>query len=140
MRPPATWRSQRGLLLVEAILSAIVVAVGLVYVSRALSSELKALQVVEESTAVSSVASNMLCEMDGLVQSGRAPVAMREGTFDPPNAGYRWVLSARPLDTGEPEPRYGMVRLTIRRVRDDAVVAVMRALWPIAFVPAEWLS
>ena len=134
------WRSQRGLLLVEAILSAIIVAVGLVFVSRALSSELKALQVVEESAAVSSVASNMLRELDGLVQIGQAPATKREGTFDSPNAGYRWVLSAGPLDTGEPEPRYGIVRLTIRRVRDDAVVTMMRALWPMAFVPTEWLS
>lgn len=132
------WRSQRGLLLVEAILSAIIVAVGLVFVSRALSSELKALQVVEESAAVSSLASNMLREMDGLVQSGQAPATKREGTFDSPNAGYRWALAAQ--DTGEPEPRYGIVRLTIRRVRDDAVVTVMRALWPMAFVPPEWLS
>ncbi len=134
------WRSQRGLLLVEAILSAIIVAVGLVFVSRALSSEVNALHVVEESATVFPLADATLRAMNGVVQSGRAPGTKRDGTFDPPNAGYRWIASAQPLETGDAQPRYGMVTLTIRRVRDDAIMTFVRALWPMEFVPTEWFS
>ncbi len=138
MPQPATWRSQRGFLLVEAALSAIVVAVGLVFVSRALSSELKALQVVEESSTVSPLADATLRAMSSLVQSGRTPGAKRDGAFESPNAGYRWSMSAQPLEAGDAPPRYGMITLTIRRVRDEALVSSTRALWPVEFIPAEW--
>lgn len=139
MPPQATWRSHQGFLLVEAVLSAVIIAVGLVFVSRALASEVKALRTIEEAAAAAPLAQNLMRELEGCVQDGRAPERERSGTFDAPNAGYQWALSAAPVPAEDEEPSRGVVTLVIRRTGDQANVTALRAVWPLDYIPGDWL-
>jgi hypothetical protein len=121
------------------VLSAVVIAVGLVFVSRALASEVKALRTVEEAAVVAWLAQNLMRELEGQVQDGRAPSRARSGTFDAPNTGYQWALSAAPISAGGEEPSRGVVTLVIRRTGTQANVTAMRAVWPLEYIPGEWL-
>ena len=138
MPPRAKGRSRQGFLLVEAVLSAVVIAVGLVFVSRALASEVKALRTVEEAAVVAWLAQNLMRELEGQVQDGRAPSRERRGTFDAPNAGYQWALSAVAINAGDEEPSRGVVTLVIRRTGTQANVTAMRAVWPLDYIPGDW--
>ena len=62
MGRPAKSSSRRGLLLVEAVLAAVVIAVGLVFISRGLAGQLRALRTVEEYDTLLSLGHGKLLE------------------------------------------------------------------------------
>ena len=64
MKPPAKRASRRGLLLVEAVLSAVVIGVGLSFITRGLASQLRALRSVEEYDTLLSLARSTLQELE----------------------------------------------------------------------------
>ena len=138
--------SQRGLLLVEAVLSAIVIAVGLVFISRGLGSQLRAIHTVEEYETLLSLAHGKLAEFETqrLVQPTQ-PMSV-EGTFDEPYQAYRWTLSATPRD-GDTEwkdtvgtPLTSDVTLTVEQTGDASTTQPGRQAPPMVRLRAVWPS
>ena len=98
MGPPVTCSSSRGLLLVEAVLSAVVIATGLIFISRGLSGQLKALRTTEAYDVLLSLASGKLLELEGDRLARPSRGAPMDGTFPDPYADYHWGLVATPRD------------------------------------------
>ena len=130
-------RASRGALIIEAGLAAVVIGVGLVYVSRSFSTHLKALQTVEQRHAMLLVARSTLREMEGRRSSGLPPFHGKEGTFPPPDDHLRWVITVQP--NLEVSPAQATVHLSVEREDRASSRVELVAVWPAAWVPDEWL-
>jgi hypothetical protein len=139
MAQPAKSCSQRGLLLVEAVISAVIIAVGLVSITRGLSSQLKALQSVGDYAVMTRLAHGMLTEVERSVQAGQPPQRARAGTFEPPDAVYEWSLEARVPEDQTTAVPVTVVTLSVRRADRSSGAVSVRAVWPSEWVPVEWL-
>src|SRR3989338_1306858 len=144
MPPPASRcfpprRPERGVLLVEAALSAVVIAVGLTFITRALGSQLKALQRVEEYAVLRDVAQQALRTMEVDVQAGKPPRGPQDGFFDAPYQTYQWALSATALDDRDLPFEMSRVTLSVHRADRSSATYSVQAVWPTSVVPPEWL-
>ena len=128
--------SQRGVLLVEAILSTVVMAVGLVMISRGLSTHLKALQTLEQYDTMMTLARERLIDLEAEQRAHRID-PLREGVFADPYANYRWTLTNVRIDQRE-EPQYEEVILTVRRTDKPSSLVQVPAVWPVKWIPEEW--
>ncbi len=161
MGRPATSPSQRGLLLVEAGLCAVVIAVGLVFISRGLANQLKALRTVNEYETLLSLAHGKLSELEAQRLAGIPPPPGRpEGSFEMADEAsstseYQWSVAAvrrEDLDVDKEGPIFSEITLTVRRQGDlpaprrqagqagerrSSAVSLF-AIWPTAWVPVEW--
>lgn len=137
MERPAKCASRQGLLLVEAVLAATVMAVGLVFISRGLASQLRALSAAETYDILAALAGGKLRELEQL-QLFAAPGAEvpRDGDFPPPHAAYRWTATVAPRETDADEPASSVIRLTVRH---GSAAFSLTAVWPTDHVPAAWL-
>lgn len=149
MKRQATWSSQQGLLLLEAVLSAVVIAVGLVFVTRALSQQLRALHHVEQHDALLALAQSTLEELEAGVRAKRAPQQIVgvpfEAPYDEAYRDYRWTLKATRLSADESEEDSTVVRLasvvlTVQRDDPPTALVELSAIWPTAMLPEEWLE
>ena len=136
----ATSASPPGLLLVEAVLCAVVIAVGLVFISRGFSSSLSALRAVEDFE-------QLLGEADGLLRNLEAI-----GLADPPLPGdlrelasvdQPGVWSARAelrTDALDDQGRQvaDQVRVSGRRREDGRRTLTLTAVWPGDWIPQAW--
>lgn len=164
MGQPATSSSQRGLLLVEAGLSAVVIAVGLVFISRGLTNQLKALRTVDEYETLLSLAHGKLSELEAqrLRPGGIPPPPERpEGLFEVSDEAasestYQWrvtVVRREDLDVDQDgRPLFSDITLAVRRQGDlpalpagggqaserRSSAVTLSAIWPTDWVPAEW--
>jgi len=125
---------------VEAGLSAVVIAVGLVFITRALGSQLKALQRVEEYAVLTDLAQHALRTMDVDVQAGKPSRGPQDGSFDEPYQAYQWALSATALDDRDLPFEMSRVTLSVQRTDRPASTFSVHAIWPTALVPQEWFS
>ena len=135
--PQGQWRT-RGLLLLEAVLSAVVIAVGLVLITRAFSTHLNALQSVQDYTILQQAAQKLLVELERGLEAGVSPELASAGTCEAPYAGYQWVLSAQPMDDAETAVPVSAITLSVRRAQGRSRVVSVRTVWPTALVPADW--
>ena len=129
--------SRRGLLLVEAVLSAVVIAVGLVFISRALASPLKALRTVEEYDTLLMLAPTQLLEWE----AKRSTPAVLQGAFQKPYEDYRWTLKATPRDgpndlkAQNGTPLTSTVTFTVQRGDRPGSAVRLQAVWPSEWIP-----
>ena len=149
MKRRATRLSQRGLLLLEAVLSAVVIAVGLVFISRALSQQLRALGDVERHEALVALAQGKLEELEAQVRARKAPQQITDVAFSEPygqaSGEYRWSLRITPLSAEEADADQTIVRvsrviLTVQRSEPVTSLVTLSSLWPTAMIPQEWLE
>jgi hypothetical protein len=136
-RAKRRWR--RGLLLVEAVLAAGVIATGLVLVSRSLGGQLSAIGRVEERDAALALGRSKLAELEAARLSG-VPESGEDldGTFDQPFDAYGWSLRTEPReDLTRPDgtPLAVEATLTIKKGSSGGTLASLAALWP-----ASWTS
>ena len=139
MGRPAKCSSQQGFLLVEAVLSAVVIAVGLTFVSRGLSNQLRALHTVGEYDTLLSLARGKLLELEG-ARLFRAPSseAQRDGVFGEPHQAYRWTVTATLRKEENGEAPTSSVVLTVQRNQGPSSLVRLSALWPTDEVPQAW--
>ncbi|MBI2104560.1 MAG: hypothetical protein HYT90_03115 [Candidatus Omnitrophica bacterium] len=138
MRRPATWGSCQGLLLVEATLAAVVIAVGLAFISRGFASQLGAIRAVEAHEALLALAQGKLLELEAELLAGRPLPTDRAGTFDPPHEDYRWTLEAvlrADLTDEAGAPLASDVSLTVARDQARGTSLTVDAVWL-----NEWLD
>ena len=141
MGRPVTSSSSRGLLLVEAVLAAVVIATGLVFISRGLSGQLRVLRATEEYDVLLSLANGKLLELEGDRLARASHSTPTDGVFPDPYADYRWGIVATPrqgpldLKDKDQTPLTSDIVLTVRRQRAPASSVTLRAIWPSAWVP-----
>ena len=147
MRQPAKWSSRQGFLLLEAILSAVVIAVGLVFISRALGSQLRAVGQVESYDVLLQLAHNKLQELEAERLSGLTPdTEPQQGKFSAPDetvSAYEWNISASHIapETIDPDGKLQLaeVRVRVRSGKDASARSLtLRELWPKDWVPPGW--
>lgn len=141
MARPAKCSCRQGLLLVEAALCAVVIAVGLVFISRALGSQLRALQSIQNYDVLLGLAESQLDELEGHRLIRHLPSAPRRGSFAQPYQDYEWAIEATPrfgagdLVGADDQPLTSDVVLTVRRVGSSGQVLTIHAIWP-----SEWVT
>ena len=132
MQRPDTFGSRQGLLLVEAVLAAVVIAVGLVFISRGLSSQLKAVQTIDEQHTLAALAQDTLLGLESRMAAGEALAPQMEGGFDAPYDSYRWSATMQPRED-QTDARgtilAGDVFVTVRREAPRAAIT-LGAVWP----------
>lgn len=138
--------SQRGLLLVEAVLAAVVIAVGLLFIERGLGSQLQALRAVTEYGMLTALAHDKWLELEVKWRAGHLQPEDRRGTFQAPAAAYQWrvemALRHDLLDENQ-QPLTGDVLMTVQRTnRSEHASPRVRwhAVWPVDHVPPEWFA
>ena len=129
--------SRQGLLLVEAVLAAVVIAVGLVFISRGLSSQLKAVQAIDEQQTLLALAHETLLGLESRLAAGQTLAPRLEGGFEAPDESYRWSVTVEPRSDQTDAlgtPLAGDVFVTVQGERSPAAVT-LGAVWP-----KEWLA
>ncbi len=131
MRRPAKFASNQGFLLVEAILSAIVIAVGIAFVGRGLSNQLNALRSLESYETVVALGESMLAAWEGKGLFGQL---VSEG--DLPTIPDEWKRSTADglvdKNSGEVLAKRLAVAIT------SPVSLTLVAVWPKEWFPPEW--
>ena len=134
-------RSWQGFLLVEAVLSAVVIAVGLIFISRGMGSQLRALQALEARDTLLALAQEKFAEVEGHRLSGDARPGQAGGIFEPPADGYTWTFRASPrqdlLDQAG-APTASDVTLTVASQAHPASSVRLATIWPNDWVASEW--
>lgn len=148
MPRPVTFGSRRGLLLVEAVLSAVVIATGLALISRGLGNQLKAIRTVQEYEGLLHVARGKLLTLEAERLSSMAPSpAPKRGTVQGTDGSgaavtYRWEMAASPLPGlgGESDsPTFSAVTITVKpEGAARASVVTLSAIWQTQWVPQDW--
>ena len=112
------------------MLSAVVIAVGLAFITRALGSQLKALQRVEEYAVLRDLAQQALRTMEVDLQAGKLPRGPHEGSFGEPYQDYQWKFSTTELE--DPDLPLEMSRVTLSVTRSDppGPTYSVQAIWP----------
>ncbi len=131
--------SQRGLLLVEAVLSAVVIAVGLVFISRALGGQLGAIHRLEASDARLALVRSKLLEWESLCLAG-LPLQDRAGAFPEPFADYRWVLGTTPradVTKKDGTVAAAAASITVERAEQPGSSLTLTAIWPDTWAPQQ---
>ena len=135
---PGSDAGARGALLVEAVISAVVITVGLVGVSRALSAQLQGLESVEGYAVTTELAQRLAAELERPVQAGVPPSVERSGTFESPYDAYGWQLSAEPLEAASTGVLVSRVTITIRAEEGRGAAWSVDTVWPSELVPPAW--
>ena len=128
-------------MLIEAVLSAVVIAVGLVWITRGLSSQLQALRRFEEYQTLRSLAHGKLLELESRMRLRQLPSSVRAVPCDDPYGQYRWTVKATTLPDAEEEETAvpaGEVSLTVQRGEGRSSLVTVRAIWPKDRIPEEW--
>ena len=132
--------STRGLLLAEALLCAVIIAAGLVAISRGLSGQLHAIGVLQQREQLLGLARSAMAEQEMRLLSGLGPtVGPGPIAFEAPDDSFGWTASAA-LVQGLPEDEPSLAHVKVRAQRLDGTgpSAEFEAVWPGEKVPAEW--
>jgi hypothetical protein len=136
-RPARLRSSLRGLLLVEATLATVVIAVGLVFISRGIAGSLKALSRIQELDRLLQLAESTFCEVEAHAQAVQ-PVSLGTGIFPQPSDRYGWTLSIDPVPatfSGVDPQAFRSVILTVSRSTTTTPSVRLQSVWPI-----EWIA
>ena len=131
------WRNRRAFLLVEATLTATIIAVGLVFVSRAIASSLQALSRVQAYHRLLRLADQQLEYLELHAQQLR-PLDTLQDTFAAPDEGYQWSVKATAYAEtadGLPIGSVCSVVLSVSRMDQPKPQVQLSTLWP-----SSWLA
>lgn len=131
------WRNRRAFLLVEATLTATIIAVGLVFVSRAIASNLQALSRLQAYHRLLRLADQQL-ELLELEAQQLRPLATLQHTFPDPDAAYQWTVTTKAYPTtadGLPIGSVCSVVLSVSLADQPKPQVQLSTLWP-----ASWLA
>jgi len=123
------------------VLSAGVIAVGLVFISRGLGSHLTALRTVEAYETLVSLARGTLVEWEQQRVAGRPLPPERAGTCAEPFEAFHWRVGARlreDLTDAQGIPIAAEVTLSIDRADPPSGQASLTTIWRIDWVPSTW--
>ncbi|MBI3312401.1 MAG: hypothetical protein HYZ88_02630 [Candidatus Omnitrophica bacterium] len=128
-------------MLVEATLTAVIIAVGLVLISRGIGGSLNALARLQAYDHLLQLAESKLSDLEIEAQQFHA-LAQRSGTFDAPDAavpagmqGDQWTLEIRRVQIADlPPDAVNRVTLTVRSSNAKSPTVTLATFWP-----SDWL-
>ncbi|GEM_PF-3494057 len=129
-------RYRRAFLLIEATITAAVIGIGLVVVSRGIGGSLKALAVLQQYDRLVRLADSQLTYLEA--QAQHAPLMLPAGgTFEAPETAYQWSLTRQSVSVSPQELADTLVTmtLTVSRANTPNPVARLTTVWPV-----EWLA
>ena len=132
--------ASQGVLLIEAVLAATVIAVGLVFISRGLASQLRTIRTVEEYQTLLSLAQGRLVEWEGELLVGRPLPPGLAGQFDEPYQAYQWSIATEARDDlpdQDGRPLAGQLVLTVQRNTPPATTVTLWTVWPLEWFPSQ---
>ena len=140
MRQPATLNlRQRGFLLAEAMLTAVVIAVGLIFISRGIAGSLQVLSRLQQTETFLRLADSALNRLE--TQAQRFHLSPRlEGLFDPPDESYQWTLTTEPMQLGLAgihDDAFRAVTLTVHRLEAPQPAVRVKTIWPASWITSE---
>ena len=137
--------SNQGFLLVEAVLAAVVIGVGLALINQGLGNQLRAVRAAEEYQTLLSLAHSQLIELESNrlppPAAGAGPDVPTDGVFERPYQAYRWRVEARAITT-EDVPWVAATEITLLVDRQPPPVGPVRlkTVWPTSAVPDRWIQ
>ena len=137
MPRPATslWNeSQRGLLLVEAVLAAAAVATALVFLTRGLSTQLKAMQSLQAHEELGAVMHDVLVRQEAERAFLLPEEAGAEGTVESGTGRYQWTLATAACEgvhDAQDRPLAVWTTLTAERADPPGRSGSVQTLWPL---------
>lgn len=137
MSRPARCGWDAGFLLVEAAVTALLLGVGLLFISRNLSGTLKALESVKQRGTLTLLAESAMAELETKVRQGQD--IPRTEHFAKPYEAYEWLLTVEPVDLPlvglptEQEKPFSEITLEVRRGERGQMVRLVM-LWPTAWL------
>ena len=141
MRRQAKQRSQRGLLLVEAILSAVIIGIGLVFITRALAGQLASLRSVRQYDTLLDLAEEKLGELESQrLFNASSTTQPSEGIFAEPFQSYHWRIKAQALVQAASDKELPPVRISVTVWQGDksGSAVSLSSLWPASWVSELW--
>ncbi len=122
------------------MLAAAAIAVGLVAISRGLSGQLRALQVLETREEALGQAQAILFEWESQRLAGRPVPDRSSGELEAQNDTGWDVRAARRADWLDDagQPTAADVRLTVSRQRPPRAALRVAPIWPADWIPASW--
>ncbi|MBI4343221.1 MAG: hypothetical protein HY601_00200 [Candidatus Omnitrophica bacterium] len=138
MRRQALPGSRAGLLLVEAVLSAVVIAVGLVFISRSFSGQLRALDATRRQDTLMALARSKLNELEGERLTGAGNLLQLDGAFEAPYAAYRWSLEVAPREDWVDAAGAALMHQVILTIAQEG--APGRGLRVKTLWPSQWVT
>ncbi|HEX9779840.1 MAG TPA: hypothetical protein VGB20_01350 [bacterium] len=131
--------AKQGFLLVEAVLAAAVIALGLAVISRGLSGQLRALAALDAHEARLALARNGLLELERGIPDGQPGPAATGGAGAAPYEGYVWrVRAAQVEDLDEEAQPLSRVTVEAAPAGADRPITRLTAVWPEGMAPEEW--
>ena len=128
---------REAFLLVEAIMTIVVIAVGLVFITQGLGGSLKALAALTRYDRLLRLAESQLDQLQAEVQQFHL-LASREGEFETPDQDYRWSVSLAPVQSEDmPESTAAVmcsVTVTVSHAADPSPAVRIQSLWPASWV------
>ena len=137
---PSAACNSRGLLLVEAVLAAAVIAVGLVLITRGLSGQLLALRSIEDHERLLALAHGKLLELESVRGLERSLGLEPSGRFPEPDTNIAWTVTATPRLRvgGGPAERLSDIRLSVTHAEPPSVSVQLSEIWHADDVPESW--
>ncbi|MBI2885563.1 MAG: hypothetical protein HYY15_05270 [Candidatus Omnitrophica bacterium] len=110
------------------------------FVSRGLSSQLRAIRVMDERDRLLALAQEQWRELDArLVADPRGlPRDIRDVLFPAPNQAVRWTLRAQALPARGTSVPLSELELTVRQEGASSAPLTLSAVYPTDWVPPEW--
>jgi hypothetical protein len=142
MEPRAKWRSRQGLLLVEASLSAVIIAVGLVFIARGLSTQLKALRTIEAYGGLTAAAESQLFALESVGMFAPPLPANRGGLTLPEQGAFAPLIEVRPrpelIDAAGQELLSDLI-VTVEEAGRPSSRTRLHSIWATGNLPEEWI-
>jgi hypothetical protein len=118
---------------------AVVIATGLVAISRGLSNQLHASRMIDERQRMLLLAESVLAEQQCQLFSGIPVAAGQPTVFPQPDEAYQWVMHAQALEgTGDEELPLCRLDATITREDGRGQQVRLWTVWPASRIPPEW--
>ena len=114
------------------------IATGLVFITRGLSTNLRTIQAVQDYDELVAMGRSRLLELETERTAGRISDLAQDGSFPAPYQVFHWSIQSRRID---PEDEHSPVAITLTVNRTDRGSSAIKlyAIWPYTWVPNEWL-
>ena len=125
-----------GFLLVEAMMAAVAIGVGLVAISQGIGASLQALTRLEERQRAWQLAESIARQLEAEARYAPVP-AQRSEPCAPPDSAYAWTYVATPV-TGAAAASFVepvvFVTIVVHRADDEHGQVRLTTLWPASWV------